>query len=108
MKHLQTMQPKPNNHRLEMKVTPEETKKTSAQGQSYELQPLNNKLQLDSAMSFTESHNPLSSHVPGQALRMVLKTLHSDNWSSRLVTAASSQSPEKKTLLTLASQSRNA
>jgi hypothetical protein len=102
------MQSKPNNHRLEMKVTPQETKKTSAQGQSYGLQPANNKLQLDSAMSFTESNSPLSSHVPGQPLRMVLKRLHSDNWNSRLVTVASSQSTEKKTLLTPASQSRDA
>jgi hypothetical protein len=70
----------------------------SRKGQSDDLQPPSNPAQMDSAMSCIESNNPLSSHVPGQPLRMIFKRLYNDNWSSRLVTALLSQTAEKTSL----------
>jgi hypothetical protein len=64
-------------------------------GHSDDLLPPKKQRRMDSAMSYTESNNPLSSHVPVQHFRMVFKRLYSDNWSSRLVIALSFQTPEK-------------
>jgi hypothetical protein len=78
-----------------LNVSSQETGKISAKGDSDDLQPPNNQGDMDSAMSWTEYNNPLSSHVPGHTLRMIFKRLYSDNLSTRLVTAPSSQTHEK-------------
>jgi hypothetical protein len=85
----------PNENRGGLKVPSPETEKISAQGHSDDLQAPNNQAQMDSIVSCTESNNPLSSHVPCQPLRMVFKGLYSDKFSSTLVTALSTQTPEK-------------
>jgi hypothetical protein len=90
--------PPQNKNRRGLKVSCQETEKISAQGPSDDLQAANNQARMDFAMSYTESNNPLSSHVPGQPLRMIFKRLYSDNWSSRLVTPLSSQTPEETSL----------
>lgn len=98
LKHLQAVPPPQNKNRRGLKVSCQETEKISAQGPSDDLQAAHNQARMDFAMSYTESNNPLSSHVPGQPLRMIFKRLYSDNWSSRLVTPLSSQTPEKTSL----------
>jgi hypothetical protein len=94
LKHLQDMPCTPNKSRYGLKVSSQDPGKISAQGNSDDLQPPNNQGHMDSAMSCTESNNPLSSHVQGQPLIFIFKRLYSDNWCSWLVTGPSSQTPE--------------
>jgi hypothetical protein len=94
LKHLQDIPSTPNKNRHGLKVSSQQTGKISAQGHSDDLQPPNNQGRMDTAMSCTESNNPLSSHVPGQPLILIFKRLYNDNWSYWLVTAPSSQTPE--------------